>query len=269
MASPFPGMDPFLENPELFPGLHDHVVVQISEVLQARLPETYYAEIGSRLWVEFSRRPIKPDVDVLRSNGPAAAMDTGTGGVAVAVGAEPVAVFVPHDESHENFVEIYTQQGGRRLVTSLEILSLSNKTPGEHGRDLYLQKQRELLRTLSNLVEIDLLRGGVHRTAVPRDQALTRTGPFDYHVCIHRFDDLQRFFVHPIRLEQRLPEIAIPLLPGDPPVPLDLQAVFDHCYDTGPYRRLNLYREGAVVPPLGPEHAEWAGRLLREKGLLS
>jgi len=65
-----------------------------------------------------------------------------------------------------------------------------------------------------------------------------------------------------------LPEIAIPLLPGDSAVQIDLQAIFDRCYNTGPYRRLSPYRERTPVPPLTPERQEWANHLLREQGLL-
>src|SRR5439155_825061 len=43
---------------------------------------------------------------------------------------------------------------------------------------------------------------------------------------IHRFDDLEHFTVFPLQLMEKLPEIAIPLLPGDAPVIIDLQAVF-------------------------------------------
>ena len=98
-----------------------------------------------------------------------------TEGGAVAVAApprsEPLVVHVTHDERREPFVEIYLGRGSeRRLVTCIELLSLSNKTPGEHGRDLYLRKQGEILYGKVHLVEIDLLRGGEHTTAVPRDR---------------------------------------------------------------------------------------------------
>ena len=56
--------------------------------------------------------------------------------------------------------------------------------------------------------------------------------------------------------------IAVPLLPGDPDVPLDLQAVFDRAYDEGPYDRAVRYDMATVEPPLRPEQAEWVkGRL--------
>ncbi len=237
--------------------------------MQARLPEPYYAVLGSRVWVEMSRRTIQPDVDVLRQD-PGPEGNHGGGGVAVAVDlrTKPVVVHIPHDEYREGFVEIYTAEGGERLVTCIELLSLANKTPGAHGRDLYLRKQREVLDSQTHLVEIDLLRAGQHTTAVPLDRAVEKTGPFDYHVCVHHFDNLEDYFVYPFRLQDRLPEIAVPLLPGDAPVAVDLQAVFERCYDSGPYRRRVRYRESTVVPPLRPEQAEWVTNVLREKGLL-
>src|ERR1700678_2346456 len=141
-------------------------------------------------------------------------------------------VKVAHDEFREPFVEIYTRgDDGKRLVTSIEVLSLSNKTPGEQGRELYLRKQKEMLASKAHLVEIDLLRGGEHVSAVPLEAAIEVCGDFDYHVSVHCFDDRETFFVYPIRLEERLPPIAIPLLPGDMPVTLDLQAVFDRCFE--------------------------------------
>ncbi len=42
----------------------------------------------------------------------------------------------------------------------------------------------------------------------------------------------------------------IPLLPGDPEVTLDLQAVFDQAYDAGPYTRQVEYSADPVVPYL-------------------
>jgi hypothetical protein len=74
--------------------------------------------------------------------------------------------------------------------------------------------------------------------------------------------------VYPIRLEDSLPEIAIPLLPGDPEAVVKLQPLFDQCYDRGPYRVRSPYAGRDPVPPLTAEQAAWAGQLLREKGLL-
>ena len=270
MPSPFPGMDPYLEHPEFFPGLHDRLINEICGALQKSLPPGYYADIRSRVWVEYVERPLEPDVNVLRSAPPSAQAGEGNGATAVAVNVHPVVVLVPQDEMRELFVEIHTVQGERRLVTAIEVLSPSNKTPGARGRGRgrYVRKQRELLGSEVHLVEIDLLRGGRPTTAVPRDRAVQEAGPFDYHVCVHRFDEAERFYVYPIPLRRRLPEIAVPLSPGDAPVIVDLQAVFDRCYDAGPYGRLSPYVGRTPEPPLTPDDAEWAVQLLRERGLL-
>ena len=58
--------------------------------------------------------------------------------------------------------------------------------------------------------------------------------------------------------EERLPILAIPLLPGDPDVRLDLQAAFNQAYDAGPYRKRIRYGEDSIRPSLRPEQAGWA-----------
>jgi hypothetical protein len=260
-------MDPYLENPEIFPDLHDSLITYLREQLQASLPAPYFAALGRRIWIEFARRSVGPDVQVRRGSSSAPRQSEG-GGVALAPSAtaRPVIVKVAHDEFREPLVEIYVQ-GGRekRLVTSIEVLSLSNKTSGERGRELYKRIQDELQSSKVHLVEIDLLRGGEHTAAVPLDLAVEECDNFDYHVSVHRFDDMETFFVYPIRLEDRLPVIGIPLLPGDPEASIDLQAVFDRCYNAGPYSREISYGEDAVVPPLRPDQAAWAEQFVRAR----
>ena len=139
-----------------------------------------------------------------------------------------------------------------------------NNNPQNARRELYLRNQREVLESPTHLVEIDLLRSGVHTTAVPLDRLTALVGQFAYHVSVHRSDRFEDFLVYPVRLDERLPEIVIPLLPGDADVPIDLQAVFNRAYDTGPYRRRIRYAESAPVPPLRPDQSEWAALLLAQ-----
>ncbi|MBI3469140.1 MAG: DUF4058 family protein [Planctomycetes bacterium] len=263
MPSPFPGMDPYLEHPEIFADFHDRFITNLSEFLQLQLPPPYYAGIGRRTWIEVSQRFIGPDVQVIR---PRERSDTRGVAALDRPTTQPVVIHVPHDEHRETLVEIYAGRGSkRRLVTTIEVLSHSNKMPGEHGRDLYLRKQCEVLGSKVHLVEIDLLRAGEHTTAVPRDRLLAETGPFDYHVCVHRFDNLEDYFVYPIQLDQPLTDIVIPLLPGDPDVTLNVQAAFNRTYDTGPYRREIRYDEDQPVPPLKPDRASWAEQVLAHR----
>ncbi len=276
MPSPFPGMDPYLEHPRFFPDLHGGLIFAIKQSLQPILPQPYYAQSGEKVWLELSQRYVEPDVDVMRERrrSEPPPRSSSRGGVALAEpevethleASQPVLITVEdvvHDEHIEPFLEIRGRWSGQdRLVATIEVVSPSNKAPGDQGFDRYRAKQREILAAQVHLIEIDLLRGGTHVTAVPRDIARDKAGPYDYHVSVHRFNLPRDYFVYPIRLQQRLPVIEIPLLPEDPSVLLDLQAAFNRAYDAGPYRKRILYGEDPIEPPLEIEQTEWAKAIL-------
>ena len=264
MPSPFPGMDPYLEDPEVFPDLHDAMIAEIRVTLNQLMPPSYFAGIGSRLWVDETERFIGPDVPILdRPDRPAAAAIAVRSTTSSADTATSIVVRVPHDEMRETFVEIRSTSEKRRLVTGIEILSLTNKWAGSRGRKLYVKKQTELLRRQVNLVEIDLLRAGDHSTAVPLRRLIRQAKLFDYHACVHRFVRPDEYTVYPISMFSRLPTIEIPLLPNDLDVTLDLQAVFDRCYDEARYERNVDYEIDEPVPPLSPEQHRWADDVLK------
>lgn len=224
-----------------------------------------------RIWVEQSARVLGPDVNVLRGDAPSEKPVAETnGGVTTEVAVTaPVVVHVPHVECRDSYLDIFARFDDReQLITTVEVLNPANKGSSEQGRALYLRKQRQVLEGKTNLVEIDLLRNGRHTTAVPLDLAQARAGRFDYHVCVHHFNNLEDFFVYPILLEQRLPTISIPLLPGDSSVPLDLQAALDRSYDTGPYRRRVRYTDSVPAPALSEQQAVWVAAVLRQQNLL-
>jgi hypothetical protein len=283
MPSPFPGMDPFLEDPGYFHPIHQALIYCFREQLQPLLPAPYYAELEDRTWIEAVKpepRPGRakqdeqrvPDVNVLRAELPTPRERT-EGGVAVAeqTTTEPVVVHVPHIEMSEWYLNVFARHDRReQIVTTIEVLSRTNKTPGETGRDLYQRKQREILSGKTHLVEIDLLRAGAHATAVPLDALKVRVPTYDYHACVKRFDNVEDYFVYPIRLPERLPILAVPLLPGDGIVPLDLQKAFERAYDTGPYSRRVWYDSDPVpAPALSEEHDAWVKKVLRDRGLLT
>src|SRR5262245_46033939 len=105
MPSPFPGMDPYLESPEIFSDFHDSIITYLREALQRSLRAPYFAALGRRVWIEVSRRTIGPDVEVRRASGPAPSRPEPAGGVAVASApvARPIVVKVAHDELREPF----------------------------------------------------------------------------------------------------------------------------------------------------------------------
>ena len=63
MPSPFPGMDPYIERPEIWPDFHLHMVVSISRALQPLLRPGHAALIQNRCfvgeppWYEDRRQP--------------------------------------------------------------------------------------------------------------------------------------------------------------------------------------------------------------------
>jgi hypothetical protein len=137
---------------------------------------------------------------------------------------------------------------GRELVTIIELLSPSNKRAGE-DREQYLAKRRELLRTPTHLVEIDLLRGWTPMPQEGRPKC-------DYSVMVSRAEKRRAADFWPIMLKDRLPVIPIPLRPPDDAVPVDLQEVLHRAYE-GPGYEHFIY-SGNPEPGLSPEDAVWA-----------
>jgi len=86
MPSPFPGMDPYLEHPALFPGVHQGLIAVARATLNTLLPEHYVADIGERLYIVQPERSLYPDVVVLEyplAQPPAERSATGTAAATV------------------------------------------------------------------------------------------------------------------------------------------------------------------------------------------
>lgn len=274
MPNPFPGMDPYLEVPTLWPGVHQGLIANLRAELNRLLPPRYVADIGERLYVVYpgGGRGIYPDVAVFETPYPEASppqRKIAESRTETAPGIMlPWVVLVEPEEVREIFIQIILPQEDDRVVTVIELLSPANKTAGSEGRQLYLTKQSELLHSQVHLIEIDLLHLGEHTLAVPRG-LLPMRGRWDYLIDLHRGGDRgRRFEVWPLLLRERLPCLRVPLAHDDPDVIFDLQAVFDRCYDEGGYaRRLDYRRDPPIQLP--PEDARWVADLLRERGLRS
>ncbi len=137
-------------------------------------------------------------------------------------------------------------------MTVIELLGLSNKRAGD-DREQYLAKRRELLRTPTHLVEIDLLRGWAPMPQEGRPDC-------DYSVMVSRAEKRRAADLWPIRLRDRLPMIPIPLRAPDSSAAVDLQEVLHRAYD-GPGYEHFIYG-GSPEPGLSPEDAAWARQFL-------
>jgi hypothetical protein len=253
----FPGMDPYLEDPQLWPDVHTSLIVYIRDYLQPLLRPRYLAGIEKRVYLEGQSRDIIPDVHLKRRS--PAEKPTAT---ATALADEPDLVGHPDMEIQEPYLAIMDRQTGRTVVAVIEVISPTNKYAGP-GRESYVDKQGEVRRSQAHLVEIDLLRAGPHVAAVPESMARAR-GAYDYVVCVNRaWGGRAEFELYRRRVRERLPRIRIPLAGDDPDVVLDLQTVLNHTYEAADYGDQINYL-APCVPPLTPADQEWANQLIRQ-----
>jgi hypothetical protein len=253
----FPGMDPYLEAADIWPGIHASFIVYLRDHLQPRLRPRYLAAIEERVFVEGPDREIIPDVWLRQHRPPA-------GGTPEMVpeADEPVLVEVFPLAVHETYIAILDRRSGQRVVTVIEVVSPTNKYAGP-GQDSYRAKQREVLHSQVHLVEIDLLRLGLHVLAVPEWAARNRA-TYDYLVCVNRAagqrEKYELYFGH---LRRRLPRIRIPLADTDPEVVADIQAVLTQVYAAGSYGERLDYTV-PCVPSLSAADQTWANQQIQQ-----
>jgi Protein of unknown function (DUF4058) len=265
MPSPFPGMDPYLE--AHWRDVHARLVIYASDALQTVLPPPLRARVEESVLLEtpmgVGDHPLFPDVRVVEYTAKRLPKGTTSAGVAV---AEPLLLETEDKPLTEPYLEIIDYESGNRVVTVIEFLSPSNKSPGPN-REQYLRKQREICNSDANLVEIDLNRFGVHTLAFLLSFLLPplRT---PYMVCVRRTTLRGKAQVYPMPLCERLPRIKIPLRPEDADVSLDLQALVEQCYRNGGYEGTMNYAVDPDPPLDGPDDV-WADQHLVERGLRS
>jgi hypothetical protein len=174
--------------------------------------------------------PLYPDVRVVEY---AVKRNTEAGPAEVVAVAEPLLVKIETEPATETYIEIIDFSSGNRIITVIEFLSPSNKSPGPN-REQYLRKQREICSSDANLVEIDLNRFGIHTLAFPlvRIKPRGRTG---YMTSVRRATQRDQAEVYLMPLWQRLPAVKIPLRPKDADVLLDIQALVEQCWRNGGY----------------------------------
>lgn len=259
MKSPFPGMDPFLE--DHWRDVHTRLMNLFCDGLQHQLPSDLVARMEEEITIDADlpgpASHFRPDVQVSES------WEGGDGGgVATmeATVAEPI-LYRGAGPQRARHLEILDFSTGGRLVTAIEIISPSNKLPGA-GRGSYLRKRSAYMDGGANVVEIDLIRGGNSVIAIePADIPPARRAL--YCACVWRAAK-DRHEVYPLRLRERLPAIRIPLRPTDRDVVLDLQALIDEAYLRGRYDRIDY--ASRLNPPLAESDAKWAAGLLSEAG---
>jgi hypothetical protein len=262
VPSPFPGMDPYLEAPDIWVDFHGRLAEVISSDLNRKLPARYVARLSPRVVYEFveiaETRGIRPDIGVYEIQTMEQA-ETPTAAAVTTITA-PVTSLVALEEPVRLFSVEIREVGTMRLVTAIEILSPANKRSGHEAREEYLEKRRSLLRSSAHLIEIDLLRSGER---MPLEKPVPKAA---YYIILSRVQKRPVVEVWPVQIWDKLPTIPVPLLHPDPDVPLDLNSVVASVYERGAYDRIIDYRQ-PPPPPLTDEEAQWIDRWLRAKGL--
>lgn len=256
MRSPFPGMDPYLEDPGGWSGVHDALIALLREQLNQRLGPGYIADGDTRVYVVSpdEQRWIFPDVYVIETPRPAT-QTAGRGAIAAPVRvslAEPATVRQPYI--------LIRDRANRQVVTIIELLSLINKTPLPTSgvlpvaRAEFLQKRRETMASTTHWLEIDLLRAGERPPEV--------RGASDYYALLKRAG-AQEAEVWPMGLRDALPTIAVALPPGQADVPLDLQAAIELLFERFRYAELLDYNGPVPAPALPLDDAQWVAEQVR------
>jgi hypothetical protein len=256
MASPFPGIDPYLEAQGLWEGFHTGFVTYCRDALNDALPENYVAQLDEHLrLVDLSEKEPKlviPDVMVARGVRKSTIHSRRAKKPGVTATIEPVRSALPRVkiEVHGVWIEIL-RLPKRTPVSVIEVLSPTNKT-GE-GFFEYNQKRRATIRQKVHLVEFDfLLRGD----RLPMERPLP---PGDFYAVVSRSEERPESDVYAWTLRDPLPSIPIPLSRPDPDVMLDLAPVFATAYERGRYARLIDYSISPTTVKKPADRA-WAER---------
>lgn len=262
MPSPFPGMNPYLEQASVWTDFHTAFLTAMRESLTPQVRPNFFVKLEERVYIhepsgdERSRWLGKPDIAILGSPAPVGPPTTNSSSTRIESTPEHqvksvIASLVDVEIERHAFIEIRDRLN-RELVTMIEVLSPTNKRHGP-DREQYIAKRTSVLLSSATIVEIDLLRGG------PRFP-LQDAPPSDYSVAVFRKEQLPAVEVWPIGLRERLPTIPIPLKGDFPAASLDLQALLHHVYDAAGYE--DYIYQSPPEPPLAGPDSEWATQIL-------
>ena len=257
MPSPFPGMDPYLEASTLWPEVHSRLIVGMADILGPTLLPDYYVAIEQRTYLNQPDENLLigiPDVAITaqKTDSPTE-LPSPNVLATIARSDEPQTVTVPlAEEVRDRYLEIREAATGT-VITAVELLSPTNKRPGE-GRDTYLRKRQQVLSSATHLVEIDLLRNGA---PLPLQNV---AHPTHYRILISRSERRPQAQRYSFNWPDPSPVFPLPLNVGANEPLISLKPLLDTLYDRAGYAlRLNL-----ETPPPGTtaEEQTWIRQIL-------
>lgn len=269
MPTPFPGMDPYLEvNPrwELFHAWF------VRELARATLPRARDLDC----WIDVERAVYQKEpsgeITLLGTPDDAVWPDAGSWTAAPSTSATATVPLTVPNAVHEivldpDALEQYKQdylvvrESGewRRILAVVELLSPANKAGTYMPR--YREKRLRMLASRAHFMEIDLLRYGDNSSRAH----FPELAPAPYFIFVARKTGVGRNEEgFPLRLQEPLPTIGLPIGPPRPDLPLNLEEALQTAYDLSVPPNTFRYDQ-PPEPPLTAADTAWAEQWLRDK----
>ena len=253
MPTPFPGMDPYLERTGVWEEMHTRLIVAIADALGPQVRPKYRAGVEQRTYLAVLTPDEyelvgKPDVLVATSRRQTQPVQA----TATAVGIAPRIAHLPMpEEIIERYLTVRDVLTGE-VITVLELLSPTNKLTRD-GRRQYLRKRLQILGSNTHFIEIDLLRAG-EPFPFTVDNDDTRS---DYRIIVSRAPDRPQAVVYLFTIRDPIPDIPIPLQPGDAEPSVALNRLVHEVYDRAGYDLTLDYQHAPPPPQMSTQDLQW------------
>jgi Protein of unknown function (DUF4058) len=251
MPSPFPGMDPYLEQPIFWSEFHSRLIVGLADALATNLLPRYYVGVETRTYLDGTDEELLvgiADALVLSATGQPRVAAASSPAISTSPRPQPVVLPMP-TEVKQRYLEI-REASSHAVITVIEVLSPTNKRKGA-GRAAYEKKRQTILASASHLVEIDLLRGDG-----PMAMRGTTTAT-DYRILVSRAEERPKADLYSFTLRQAIPTFPLPLQDLTEEVIVDLQCIIEGIYDRSGYSIRIDYQQPVPLPALSADDQIW------------
>lgn len=245
MVNPFPGMNPYLEQAELWHQVHNRLIVAIADDLTPQIAPKYRVSIEERVYTSVDDILLVGIADVAVTN--RNILDTNTTLTAARL-SKPTKVKVPIPEQvTERFLEVRATQS-KEVIAVIEILSPKNKVSKE-GRATYENKRQKILASATNFVEIDLLKQG-------EPMLILGAKSTDYSILVSRSYERPDADLYTFDLKNPIPTFPVPLREGEPEPIVDLQRLLNEVYQRARFDLAIDYTQPLKIRR-SPEQEAW------------
>lgn len=245
--NPFPGMNPYLEHPNLWPAVSEQLAQLIAQQAIRLMPHAYHAIVDT----QHNFHDTAPDIRRLHYSAQSRPSPAET---------LPIKVRVPQAlpcQSHQ--VQIH-HANLTAPVAFINILSHADKSEGQ-GRSIYRQRRQRIIESSAHLAEVDLLREGT-KVPVKADPPPPDTA---YEFLVSDQSRRPEATLTPFGLDAPIPNLQIPLLPKDGAVAIDMGRAMQEIHHTALTQNLPYHQD--PTGPLNQDDAQAVRRILTQAGL--